>query len=185
MKTVVFIQKIGEVDTSILIRLKKNLSWLFKKFALKVEIIPNAYSIQGDEYLEAERHYDGELILNRLENNFKSTIKNKLLGIIDADIKGIRKIHLFGLSNLRSSCALISIDRLRGSFCNGYEDQALFELRILKEATHELGHTFGLDHCTNECVMKYSNNLEDVDKKPKDFCQVCFQALKKSIKTRN
>ena len=183
MKSVVFLQKIGDVDSSILIRLKKNLHWLVKEYAMKVKILPNPFIIRDEEYIEVERQYDGELILKRLEKTLNNVQKNKLLGIIDGDIKGIRKVHLFGLTNLKNSCALISINRLRGSFYRKYEDNALFELRILKEAIHELGHTFGLKHCKNECVMKYSKSLEEVDKRPKEFCFTCEQELKRILKT--
>jgi archaemetzincin len=183
MKSVVFLQKIGDVDSSILIRLKKNLYWLVKEYAIKVKILPNPIIIRDDEYIEVERQYDGELILTRLEKTLINPQKNKLLGIIDGDIKGIRKVHLFGLTSLKNSCALISINRLRGSFYRKYEDNALFELRILKEAVHELGHTFGLKHCKNECVMKYSKSLEEVDKRPKEFCFTCEQVLKRIFKT--
>ena len=182
MKSVVYLQKIGEVDSSILIRLKKNLHWLVKKYGLKVEIIPNPFLTREDEYIEVERQYDGELILKRLETSITDLQLNKILGIIEGDIKGIRKIHLFGLTNLKSSCALISINRLRGSSFKKNKDNALFELRILKEAVHELGHTFGLRHCENYCVMNFSKSLEEVDKRPKEFCLLCEQELKKTLK---
>ena len=183
MKTIVYLQKIGDVDSFILIRLKKNLHWLVKEYAMKVKILSNPILIRDDEYIEVERQYDGELILKRLEKTLTNPQKNKLLGIIDGDIKGMRKIHLFGLTNLKNSCALISINRLRGSFYRKYEDNALFELRILKEAVHELGHTFGLKHCKNDCVMRYSKSLEEVDIRPKELCYDCEQELKRTLNT--
>ena len=183
MKSVVYLRNIGEVDPSTLIRLKKNLQWLVKKYGLKVEILSNPFFTREDEYIEIERQFDGESILKRLEKTLSAPQQNKLIGIIDGDIKGIRKIHLFGLTNLKNSCALISINRLRGSFYRNYEDNALFELRVLKEAVHELGHTFGLKHCKNNCVMNYSRNIEEVDKRPKEFCKLCENELKKLLKS--
>ena len=182
MKSVVYLQKIDKVDSSILIRLKKNLQWVVKKYGIKVEILEKPFLTCEDEYVELERQYDGELILQRLEKTLKSPQKDRLLGIIEGDIKGIRKIHLFGLTNLKNSCALISINRLRGSSFKKNKDNALFELRILKEAVHELGHTFGLRHCENDCVMNFSKSLEEVDKRPKEFCLLCEQELKKTLK---
>jgi len=182
MKSVVYLQKIGEVDSSILIRLKKNLHWLVKKYGIKVEILPDPFLTLEDEYIEIERQYDGESILERLEKTLTVPQRCKILGIIDGDIKGIRKIHLFGLTNLKNSCALISINRLRGSFYRKYEEKALFELRILKEAVHELGHAFGLKHCKNDCVMNYSKSLEEVDKRQKEFCVICERELKSLLK---
>jgi predicted Zn-dependent protease len=61
--------------------------------------------------------------------------------------------------------AVISIARLKG---------ALLEERTIKEAVHELGHVFLLRHCpTPECVMHFSNSLQDTDYKSKEFCPEC------------
>jgi archaemetzincin len=56
-------------------------------------------------------------------------------------------------------------------------------LRTLKEANHELGHTFGLHHCENVCVMKFSNSLADTDKKPAIFCDTCLKNLQLFFKS--
>jgi len=53
-------------------------------------------------------------------------------------------------------------------------DESLFHQRIVKEAVHELGHAFGLNHCNNPiCVMYFSNSLPDTDIKQYSFCDVC------------
>jgi archaemetzincin len=47
-------------------------------------------------------------------------------------------------------------------------------LRCEKEAAHELGHAFGLLHCQSyECVMHFSNSIEQVDLKHHMFCMEC------------
>ena len=52
------------------------------------------------------------------------------------------------------------------------------EDRIFKEAIHELGHTFGLRHCYNLCVMRSSNSLKETDEKSSKFCNSCLKLLK-------
>jgi archaemetzincin len=48
----------------------------------------------------------------------------------------------------------------------------------VKEAVHELGHMFGLDHCSDlRCVMHFSNSLADTDRKGRDFCPSCRARL--------
>jgi archaemetzincin len=74
--------------------------------------------------------------------------------------------------------ALISITRLREEFYRRPEIIGLFELRVLKEAIHELGHTFSLEHCNKFCIMRFSNSLVDTDEKPVNFCETCMKNLR-------
>ncbi|MFX0029856.1 MAG: archemetzincin, partial [Candidatus Hermodarchaeota archaeon] len=73
--------------------------------------------------------------------------------------------------------ALISLTRLKEEFYRRKEDLALYDLRILKEAIHELGHTFGLGHCSHLCVMQFSNHLRNTDIKPPNYCETCLDHL--------
>jgi archaemetzincin len=49
---------------------------------------------------------------------------------------------------------------------------------LLKEALHELGHTYGLRHCPDyTCVMSASNGVERIDLKRAEFCSTCTQLI--------
>ncbi|WP_243679610.1 hypothetical protein [Vulcanisaeta souniana] len=63
-------------------------------------------------------------------------------------------------------------------------EQSLHIARILKEVLHELGHTFGLDHCTDppRCVMYFSNTIEDTDRKGPGYCQKCMARLRSLLR---
>jgi len=101
---------------------------------------------------------------------------------MDVDIFSRFLNFVFGVADMPKNksfgSALISVTRLRENFYRRSENLAQFELRVLKEAIHELGHTFGLEHCENLCVMRYSNSLEDTDKKPPNYCEACLKKLK-------
>jgi len=54
----------------------------------------------------------------------------------------------------------------------------LLHERLLKEALHELGHTFGLRHCVDyTCVMSSSNGVERIDLKRAEFCPNCAHLM--------
>ncbi|MBE0517007.1 MAG: peptidase [Methanophagales archaeon] len=48
---------------------------------------------------------------------------------------------------------------------------------INKEAIHEIGHVLGLPHCTNECVMQFSNSVDEAKAKPATLCDRCRSLL--------
>jgi len=50
---------------------------------------------------------------------------------------------------------------------------------MVKEAIHELGHTFVLFHCNNKlCVMYFSNSLYNIEIKEKRLCLDCNDKLR-------
>nr|WP_243666411.1 matrixin family metalloprotease [Vulcanisaeta sp. JCM 16159] len=54
---------------------------------------------------------------------------------------------------------------------------------MLKEVLHELGHSFGLDHCADpRCVMYFSNTIEDTDRKGPGYCQRCMARLRSLLR---
>lgn len=88
---------------------------------------------------------------------------------------------VFGLA--QGDVCIVSTTRLDPRFYGKVEDLgkagALFKERLIKEALHELGHTFSLPHCDNKkCVMVFSNSIEDVDFKGAEFCEDCYSMLR-------
>jgi len=111
---------------------------------------------------------------------------NRALGVVDVDIFAPGLNFVFGIADIPGRRALISLRRLRQEFYGLPRDEKLFLERTLKEAIHELGHTYGLEHCPNPiCVMHFSNRLHDTDIKSWKFCPNCQQKVNKIQQVRD
>ncbi|UCD01608.1 MAG: archaemetzincin family Zn-dependent metalloprotease [Promethearchaeota archaeon] len=190
MKKTIGLLKIGEFDKSILIKLKKNVEREFEEFNISVSIIQEKIPLDEVKYNPIRRQYDASKVLNSIIFYNKDKQYFRILGIMDSDIFTSGLNFVFGIAmspkfeiSRGPVMALISITRLREKFYRRPESMALFELRILKEAIHELGHTFSLEHCNKFCIMRFSNSLADTDEKPPKFCDSCMKKLKNFLKT--
>ncbi len=99
---------------------------------------------------------------------------DRIFGVVDVDIFAPGLNFVFGEADIAGRKALISLVRLRQEFYGLPKNENIFQKRAVKEAVHELGHTYGLKHCPNPtCVMHFSNSLHDTDVKGWDFCPTC------------
>jgi archaemetzincin len=103
----------------------------------------------------------------------------KILGVTEIDLFIPIFTFVFGEAQVGGCAALMSTHRLRQQFYGLPENRELLFARAEKEATHELGHAYGLAHCQSyDCVMRFSNSVEDVDVKANDFCRSCEVRLR-------
>ncbi|MDD5222414.1 MAG: archaemetzincin family Zn-dependent metalloprotease [bacterium] len=118
-------------------------------------------------------------VLNRIGQRVPDEDCLKVLGIADVDLVTNELHYVFGKADgISGRVAVISLQRLRQEFYRKPPDRKLFSDRVAKEAVHELGHLFGLQHCENpECVMFFSKSIADTDKKGKKLCSGCSQRI--------
>jgi len=159
---------IGQVDESILTVIGQGLREAFGWAYVIAAALPHpdyAYDRRRGQYL-----VDDILAqLSRLDLDAE-----RWLGMADLDLYTPGLNFVFGQARMGGPAAVIALPRLRQSFYGLPEDEALFHQRAVKEAVHELGHTYGLGHCRNpHCVMCFSNSLPDVDRKERNFCLSC------------
>jgi archaemetzincin len=94
----------------------------------------------------------------------------RILAVTPLDLFVPVLTFVFGEAQLKGKCAVVSWFR--------YADEQTMG-RLIKEATHELGHTYGLRHCRDwECVMSSSASVERLDVKSADFCSRCLEAIR-------
>jgi len=60
-------------------------------------------------------------------------------------------------------------------------NKELMKARIFKGVLHELGHSFGLEHCPNECVMNPPLNMGEWDRRPLSYCPSCMRKLQSAL----
>jgi archaemetzincin len=128
-------------------------------------------------YDEKRHQYYSTAILKQLLESCPPKVR--ILGITALDLYVPVLTFVFGEAQLSGRAALVSTHRLTEEFYGlpGRSD-VLFE-RVVKEAVHELGHTFGLRHCSDwRCVMTSSNAVERLDVKSADFCGLCSKSTK-------
>ena len=137
------------------------------------EVPEEAFVPERDQYLSSR-------ILSDLRYSVDAGNKDRVLWIADVDLFVKELNFIFGEAEIAGKFAIISLTRLRPSYYGKPEDEKILLSRMVKEAVHELGHVYGLGHCSNKrCVMSFSNSLWDTDQKSSDFCSNCSVSLKK------
>ena len=88
----------------------------------------------------------------------------------------MKPIHLIPLANGGGAPGLDGA--AAGGVLRLPPSESLLRERLFKEATHELGHTFGLRHCMDwRCVMASSHGVERLDVKTAEFCVSCRRPI--------
>jgi archaemetzincin len=103
----------------------------------------------------------------------------RILGITEVDLFIPILTFVFGEAQVNGAGAVFSVARLRNTFYGLPEDPDLLADRAVKEALHEVGHTFGLLHCVSPyCAMRASTNAGEVDLKPAALCADCNRRVR-------
>jgi archaemetzincin len=128
-------------------------------------------------YDRSRKQWISNRLLDWLLRHNNPDSNTKVLALCDFDAYSDELNFVFGEAHLGGKVAAVYLPRLKQDFYLKKSDtNERFEQRIIKEAVHELGHTFGLTHCErSKCVMHFSNSLQDTDER---FCERCNRILK-------
>lgn len=147
-----------------------------KEFSVAVKTRSGSLDL-GEYYDPARRQYNGNLLIKKMEQDFAADpVKTLCLFNIDLFIPILT--YIFGQAYLGGRVGIASAYRLGNERYGMKADANLLAERFRKEIIHELGHLYGLIHCTDPvCVMRSSTYVEDIDQKSHRLCQSCREKL--------
>jgi len=163
---------LGETSGEMLRELSRALASHLKLYC----VVGPFLEIPPGSYHAGRRQYDADLIMNRL----LARIPGRFLAVTTKDLftSSCDLNFIFGQAQCPGRGAIVSSCRLDPSFYGLPRNPDLLLERLVKEAVHETGHTFGLTHCPNPaCVMSFSNSVLDVDRKSENLCPSCSSKL--------
>lgn len=129
--------------------------------------------------------FDPESCFDRSRGQYNSTLalarllaepgdEDRVLGLTTVDLFIPVLTYVFGEAQLDGRAAVVSVHRLDPRTYGLPRDDKLLLDRTIKEAVHELGHTFGLFHCPDPwCAMHASTYAEEIDLKGAELCPTC------------
>ena len=141
----------------------------------KVNILP-AVSLPKSAWYATNKRYKANKILLYLKK-IKPAESDYILALTSKHISvtkgGGKDWGIFGLGYQPGKCAVISTFKLG-------KGKKLLTRRVLKITKHELGHNFGLPHCTHSktCVMRAAEgSIKTIDRVSNIYCKNCIDKL--------
>lgn len=163
----------GRFDKRTTLHIRKEIS---RVFDLQTDLKECDMDI-SEFYNPARRQYNADMLLEAMSNRAPIGYM-KYISLFRGDLYIPILTYIFGQARLGGEYGIVSLFRLRNELYGLENDKALMLERFSKVVIHELGHMFGLIHCSNPiCVMRSSTYVEDLDMKHTDFCSSCRDSM--------
>ncbi len=163
-----------EIDENLVKALKQRLEQTFKH---PVDVKYKADNLEY-AYDSRRKQYGSPRLLSRLRRRKKNP-DDKIMGVVDVDLYSPGYDFVYGEAEISSGIATLSVYRLLGKSRQRNSVSKLIVARVVREAIHEVGHLYGLGHCTSKCAMRACTCLAEVDKAGNKFCPECETVINK------
>lgn len=163
----------GDVDVEGMAQVEACLNAIEGVKTVRMEPMP------GIEYARdpLRRQYSSTLVLREAVASTPAGA-DRILVVTERDIFIPMLSFVYGQAQLGGAAAVLSFARLRQEFYGLPSNRPAFLKRVRKETLHEMGHTFGLTHCSDPlCAMALSTNLQQLDVKADAWCESCAVLL--------
>lgn len=144
-------------------------------FAVELATLPRA-ELPAKAFYHKRRRWRAEVLLRFLEER-RPAHAHRILGLTAADISTTKPPHedwgILGMATLDgAACVLSSFRCARATTPSGAR------IRLGKVAVHEIGHTFGLEHCPKlGCLMEDGRGSALTCDRDYDLCPRCRERL--------
>jgi len=170
--------RVGAVDEEPLQHLRKTIASVLTE--LKPEVWPEVLQPPREAFNAARGQFSSVKLLEWAQDLDLAAARGRTLLVTEEDLYVPGLNFVFGQAQYPGRLAVISLHRLKPSFYGVRAPPGLLLERAVKEAVHELGHTYGLGHCQAAvCVMRLSNSILEVDAKGSSFCSSCAESLRR------
>lgn len=171
---VIAIQSFGTFNKNFIKQIKTDINRTYR-----VEIIElPGRQLPAETYYKPNARYRADKLLDYMRKKIPGRY-SRILGLTNKDISTTKGKYfdwgIFGLGTLDGRSCIVSTFRLRRD-----ASHKKLVVRLIKVVNHELGHTFGIDHCPNtECVMQDGKGtIKTVDRETGSFCTTCRNRLR-------
>jgi len=173
LKSKIVVVPLGEVDFMMVNRLAADLGPAFNR---SVDILKGMKLPQEAKNVIRGQYY-AVVIMSKLER-VKANSREKVIGVCEDDLYLPDKNTIIGHADALSGTAVLSLWHLRQEFYGLPENDAQIYPRLYKESLHQIAHLFNVSECRNpKCVNYYSIDMQDIDDKGKNFCDICKRKM--------
>ena len=164
----IVLSPVGEHDDGIFKPIIREVQRIFGFPVEKIPLLPDL-----NFALDPKRNqYYSTVILEKLAE-LAPPQSVKVLAVACVDLFIPILTYVYGEAQLGGKTCIISTFRLNEEIALSEADKTI-RIRVVKEAIHELGHTFKLRHCPDPfCIMHYCRTIGDVDNKSDQLCRHC------------